>query len=522
MKANFIEALNKALVNSDANISITENGAIGYSTTGKKVLDLNFQIPSLRTLSDQAVIDKFTEAYLEQPTVATLWLFYARDVREGLGERRLFRLCLPFLASKVDKEKIQQFIELIPEYGRFDDLYTLFDNGYKKEVLKFIVKQLSTDQKAYAAGKSVSLLAKWLKSENTSSKESKRLAKEIREGLRLSSKDYRQILSTLRAYIDVTEVKMSAKKFGEIKYESVPSKAALNYKEAFKRHDGERYQAYIDSVNKGETKINASTLYPHEIVNRYGLGRWSSNDRLDPSLEALWKNLPDLVHNDEATLVVADGSGSMTSRVGGDSTVTALDVANGLALYFAQRAKGPFKNTYITFSSHPQLVRVGSGSLYQDLRIAYQHDECSNTNIEATFDLILNTAITNRMKQEDLPKNILIISDMEFDRCSTQNSMDTNYWGYRQERWVDAALFETIKKKFALNGYQMPRLVFWNVNGRTNTIPVRENEMGVSLVSGFSVNILKMVLNGELDPYKNLLKTLFVQRYAPVLDIFQN
>ena len=511
MKKDFISALNDALTNSKGNISITENGAIGYSTTGKKILDLNFQIPSLRTLSEKQIVDKFVEAYLEEPVVATLWLFYVRDVREGLGERRLFRACLPFIAKKVD---VKGLIELIPDYGRYDDIFVLMECGYKKEVMSFIKEQIVKDIKNRKENKPISLLAKWLKSENTSSKESRDLAHEIREGLGLDSKHYRQLLSNLRKYIDVTEVKMSAREFDQIDYSKVPSKASLNYKEAFKRNDKERYQAYIDSVNKGEAKINAATLYPHEIVHKY-MERYCKP--LDPSLEALWKNLPDLVDNDETTLVVADGSGSMTSVVGRDSSVTALDVANGLALYFAQRAKGPFKNTYITFSETPQLVRVGSGSLYQDLRIARNHTEVANTNIEATFDLILNTAVQNKMKQEDLPKNILIISDMEFNDCTTCSS-DKTYYGYRRNP-VRQSLFDELKQRFESYGYKMPRLVFWNVNSRTDTIPVKENDLGVALVSGYSVNIVKMVLNGELDPYKNLLKTLFTERYAPVLNL---
>lgn len=509
---NFMEAINNALVSSKSNISITENGAIGYKTTGKKILDLNFVVPALRKLNDKQVVDKFVEAYLEEPVVATLWLFYARDAREGLGERRLFKVCLPFLAKKV--KDVSKLISLIPEYGRYDDIFVLMDCGYKKEVISFIKSKLTEDMKAMEKNKNVSLLAKWLKSENTHSYKSREIAHEIRQGLGLTSKAYRQMLSKLRAYIDVTEVKMCAKNFKEIDYSVVPSKASLNYKEAFKRNDGERYQAFIDSVNRGEKKINASVLYPHEIVHKYGL-IYGGKKSLDPTLEALWKNLPDLVKGDNNTLVVADGSGSMTSYVGQDSSVTALDVANGLALYFAQRAKGPFKNTYITFSATPQLVRVGSGSLYQDLRIAYQHDECSNTNIEATFDLILNVAIKNNMKQEDLPSNILIISDMEFDCCTTTNAYIRSY----RRGGVNQALFDVIKARFQQHGYQMPRLVFWNVNSRTSTIPVKQNALGVSLVSGFSVNIVKMVLNGELDPYKNLLRTLLVDRYAPILEI---
>lgn len=513
---DFVGALNQTLTDSKHNISVTENGAIGYKTTGKKLLDLNFQIPSLRGLSDEAVYNKFVEAYLDDPVPATLWLFYARDAREGLGERRLFRVCLKFICKKVND--MDAFVRLIPEYGRWDDLFTLVGLGYKKPVMDYIKEQLSNDIIAEQYGKPVSLLAKWLKSVNTSSKESRKIALDTCKALGLTPEKYRKLLARLRAYIDVTEVKMSANQFDKIDYSAVPSKASLNYKDAFKRHDGERYQEYIDTVNKGEAKINASVLYPHEIVHRYqeGSSPWSFNLKRDEdaSLEALWKNLPDLVKGNGGTMVVADGSGSMCNMIPGGK-VSAWEVAHSLALYFAQRAKGAFKNKYITFSERPQLVQVGSGSLWEDLLIAKGHYECANTNIEAVFDLILKTATMNHMSQDELPENILIISDMEFDSCTVDNSYRA--WGGRTEI-QNGNLFKVIENRFRSAGYKLPRLVFWNVNSRTGTIPVKENKLGVSLVSGFSVNIVKMVMDGELDPYVNLLKVLFSERYQPVIN----
>jgi hypothetical protein len=254
---------------------------------------------------------------------------------------------------------------------------------------------------------------------------------------------------------------------------------------------------YIANVNKGEAKINSSVLFPHEIVNKYA---WSLQ-RVDESLEALWKNLPNVVNGDNSTLVVADGSGSMCCRVGGTS-VSAWQVAHALAIYFAERASGEFKNKYITFSSKPRLVNLCGKNLMENLWIANQYCECTNTNIKATFDLILNTAIENKMSQEEMPKNILIISDMEFD-CGTSN----------------VPLFTEIERQYKAYGYELPRLVFWNVNSRTNTIPVTKNKNGVVLLSGFSTNVVKMAMSGELDPYKCLLRTLYSERYQKVIDL---
>jgi hypothetical protein len=482
---------------------LTENGAIGYRTSGKKLLDLNFAVASLRRASEVEIINKFMDAYWEEPVVAMKWLFYARDVREGLGERRLFRTVFNHLA-KDKTEVVKRMIEFTAEYGRYDDLWCLLDTDLKDDVISTVHKQLGEDHKNMHDNKSISLLAKWLPSENASSDETKKYATIIRKGLEMTSRGYRKMLSEMRKYIDVVERKMSAKQWGEINYETVPSRANLIYNNAFLRNDEERRRAYLGALEKGEAKINAGTLFPHDIVHKYVSSGWSNILKsYDATLEGLWKALPNTVKGAENTIVVADGSGSMTCNVGGNTNVTALDVANALAIYFAERASGEFKDKYITFSNRPQLVDFSNAKTLRDkIGIALRHNEVANTNIEATFDLILQTAVNNHMSQEDMPKNILIISDMEFDSAG----------GY----YVNETLFTTIAKKYAAHGYSLPRLIFWNVNSRTGTIPVKENKLGVALVSGFSVNIVNMVMSNKTDPYECLLETLNTERYQPI------
>ena len=507
---SFMNAMQNTL-NDKYNISISENGAIGYRTSGKELLDLNFTVASLRGASEQEIIDKFTKAFFEDKILAMKWLFFARDVRGGLGERRLFRVILKSLIEN-NPEMVIPVINLIPEYGRYDDLWCLLDNQESAKVVYNIVdEQLIEDLYNMKENKSVSLLAKWLPSPNASSQKTKKYAKQIYKTLGLTEREYRQILSRLRKYLDVVETKMSAKNWSEIKYEAVPSKANLIYSNAFLKKDEERRKEYLEKLKKGETKINASTLYPHDIVHKYSGGYCRLGNK-DATIEALWKALPDTVQGCGNTIVVADGSYSMTDNIGGNTTVTALDVANALAIYFAEHSSGEFKNKYITFSERPQLVDFSKAdSLHDKLQIALTYDECANTNIEKVFDLILTTAIKHNMRQEDMPKNILIISDMEFDSCAA--SGDSNMW--RRNR-PNQRLFEIIAQRYADAGYQLPRLVFWNVNSRTGTIPVKENELGVALVSGFSVNIVKMVMSNKLDPYECLLETLNSERYASI------
>ena len=495
----FMDSVEKELINGDMNRSRTENGALGYRTTGKYLLDLNFATASLRKMQPTEITGKFTDAFLDDKLYALKWLFYLRDAREGLGERRSFRVILNHLAN-TEPDIVKAFVKLIPEYGRYDDLMCLLGTECEVYALAAIKEQLEKDLKNMEEGKPISLLGKWLPSCNASSKQTKKNGTVVRTYLGLSEKNYRKILSKLREYIKIVERQMSAKEWGKINYEAVPSRANLIYNDAFLRNDEERRREYLGSLEKGEAKINASVLFPHDIVYKYGC-RFSARTK-DDTLEALWKALPDLVNGDSSTLVVRDGSGSMTwDNLGGG--VKPLDVATALAIYFAERSCGEFKDKYITFSSRPGLVDMANLNTLRDkLMRSYREADCSNTNIEATFNLILNTAIKGHMKQEEMPKNILIISDMEFDVATNGRT--------------DQTLFDSISEKFEEHGYKIPRLVFWNVASRTGTIPVKQNKLGVALVSGFSPNIVKMVLSGELDPYKCLTDQLDSERYAPV------
>ena len=512
----FMSAVRQTL-NNEYNVSVTENGAVGYRTTGKELLDLNFAVASLRKMSDQEVAKRFKKAFCENKILAMKWLFYARDIRGGVGERRLFRVVLKDLVQS-NPEMVVPVINLIPEYGRYDDLWCLLDNAEAAQAVYQIVdKQLKQDWDNMAAGKPISLLAKWMPSINASSAQTKEYGKKLCKALNMTEREYRKALSKLRKYLDVVEIKMSDKNWSEIKYEAVPSRANLIYNSAFLRNDEARRREYLGKLEKGETKINASTLFPHDIVHKYSEVSGWYGGRLkakDAAIEALWKALPNTANDCGNTIVVADGSGSMTCRVDSNSSVTALEVANALAIYFAERSSGQFKDKYITFSENPQFVDMSNcNSLHDKLQKALAHNEVANTNIEKVFDLILTTAVNNHMAQEDLPKNVLIISDMEFDSCASCGN--NSGWGFNRPT---TKLFDVIAQKYAEHGYKLPRLVFWNVNSRTGTIPVKENDLGVALVSGFSVNIAKMVMSGKTDPYECLLETLNSERYAPVED----
>lgn len=499
---SFMSAVKSELDN-EYNVSVTENGALGYATC-QPLVDMNFRVTSYRNRSEAEIVSDYVKALNEDFPLAVAWLFYARDVREGLGERRLFRALIKHLAN-THPQLVEQLLSEIAEYGRWDDLLVLLDTSVNKAVVELIVTQLKSDINAMAENKSISLLAKWMPSVNTSSPVTRAQANILIKAMGVSPRSYRKMLSRLRAYLKVVEVSASANEWSEINYSAVPSKANLKYKEAFLKHDKERREAYLDSVARGDAKINSSAAFPHDIVHKYNMfNYYSSNVKLDATLEEMWKALPDTVLTN--TLCVADGSGSMYTKMDKKSDVLAIEVANALAIYAGQHCAGEFKNTYITFSNRPQLVKLNGKTLLDNLALAKAHNEVSDTNIQKVFELVLQTAIKHQMSQEDLPKNILILSDMEFNSAT----------GYHQP---NKKLFDMLGEEYKRYGYTLPRLIFWNLCGRTNTIPMIQNEAGVALVSGFSINTLNVVMSNARDPWIALAEVLLSERYAKIVEI---
>lgn len=474
--ADFMNALKKNL--DENTFTLTENGALAYATTGSALVDLNFSACS----GKEELEAKFLKAYAENPELVVKWLFYARDVRGGLGMRKLFRDLFMILPEEV-QDKV---IEYVPEYGRYDDLIYIYFHDYNK-AFNIIKNQLMEDLRNYSAGNPISLLAKWMPSNNTSSAETRKQAKILACELRLTDRNYRRMLSKLRKYLRVTECDMSANKWNEIEYERVPAKAFMNYRNAFDRHDHERFDEFVSTG-----KVKTSSIYPFEIFSKV-----KDLQKEDPVLEQIWENLPNADTGN--TLVVADGSGSMTWGNVFGSQATPWDVAHAMAFYFGERAKGCFKNKYITFSALPQLISFNSDmTLLQKVRLAEIHNDCSNTDIVKTFNLILSTAVNNHLSTEDMPKNILIISDMEFDECG-----------------IPVPPLEAIAKRFAKYGYKLPRLIFWNVGNKTK-VPMQKNEEGITFVSGYSIAQCEAIIHGELDPYKNLVNILISDRYNKI------
>ena len=502
------------------NCSVTENGAVGYKTTLQPLVDLNFMVSSLRSRDEEFIVKEFIKAYYESPKYAVKWLFFMRDILVGMGERRTFRICMKYLAES-HAEIAKAVMGLIPDYGRYDDLLVLLDTDLCDDVSCFMKKQLEMDVIAMKEDKPISLLAKWLPSINTSSQESRKCARFLAHKFEMSEQEYRRTLSALRAYGNVVEVKMSASKWEAIEYEKVPAKANLKYDAAFIKHDMERRGEYLFKVFMGDAKLNGKGIMPYEVVHRFLKGNYYNRSSLkdDVLAELMWKNIVEQgFQNDwgfDDCIVVADGSGSMYTHASGSTSVMAIEICNSLAIYFAEQLKGVFHNKAITFSARPQFIDLEKGqSLKEKLEIMMAHNEVANTNIEAVFNMLLDMAISNEVLPEELPKQVLIISDMEFDSASSPE-----IWNSRNEKWnkFTPTLFDIIGKQYKRAGYKVPRLIFWNVCGRTDTIPQVNNEEGICLLSGFSQNAMKIVVNKEKkDPYESLVQVLDGPRYDAV------
>ncbi len=512
----FMSGLNDA-----TNFTLTENGGVTHKTTRSDLLDMFAMGAAYRNRSDADVINLFKNAYAENPEYALKCLFYIRDVRGGQGERRFFRVCMHWLAN-ADADAAKRNLIHVPEFGRWDDLYEFVGTPLEGDAFALMTHQLALD----VSCKTPSLLAKWLKSENTSSAESRRLGALTRQHMGMTSRQYRKILSNLRARINVLERLMSENRWDEIEFDKIPSRAGMIYKNAFARHDIERQKnenvkTYAEFAQDATTKVNAKALYPYECVaeavkvmkpqyrswysfNDYNKSNVDLYDTNRLMVNKYWDNLTDYFNNATFNgIAVVDTSGSMT----GDSASAPINVAISLGLYCAEHNNGPFANNYISFSSRPQLIRTEGVDFCDKVERIYRTNLCENTNIEATFDLLLDTATRPGVKKEDIPKNVLIISDMEFDSATS---------GWRYTSSINSRNCETvmegIAKKWARYGLELPHLIFWNVDARQNNIPML-GQGRVSFVSGFSPSIFETIMSGKTG-YELMMDKLNTERYA--------
>jgi len=427
-------------------------------------LDLFFIAGASRRMQDSDIIVMFERARAENKNLAYKILFWARDARGGAGEKRFFQIVMEHI-SKVYPDDYAQLAIFIPEFGYWKDVFTI--ETPNEDNLNWMEHQLRESANA-------NLLAKWFPRKGI-------WFTAMHKYLKMTPKEFRKILVSMTK---VVETQMCANEWSEITYSHVPSVAMNKHRKAFIKHDSERYAQFIEDVHSGKQKINAGVLFPHQLFQAIEEGQDAS------AVEAQWNALPDyMVDSTERILPVCDVSGSMDGLP--------LDVSVSLGIYISERNKGIFKDAFITFSEFPEMNYL-SGSLFERMRQLSQADWGMSTNLQGTFDLILNSAVRESLPESEMPTKLLIISDMEFDVAVEGR---TN--------------LDAIRLKYSDAGYKMPEIVFWNVDGRMGNVPASSEDSGIGLVSGFSPSILKSVLKGEIySPQQLMLDTVDTARYS--------
>lgn len=448
----------------------TINGMKTNASSMNALVDLFFAIGASR---GKDMTKAFEKAIVANETLALRLLMWARDVRGGAGEREVVRKILTYM-EKNHPAALERILPLIPEYGRFDDLLVFQTQTFKEKAYVIIGDALRAGN---------GLAAKWMPRKGP-------IAVEIRNFFGMSPKQYRK---SLVALTKVVEQDMCAKRWNMIEYSHVPSLAAARYQKAFNRNDPMGYAKYKSKLATGEAKINANAVYPYDVIKS---GKFGGDHAV---MQAQWDALPRYI-GDELVLPMCDVSGSMGCPVGGNDNLSCMDVCVSLGLYLADKNTGPFKDMFLTFSARPSL-NVLKGDLRSKLRQLETADWGMNTNLHAAFDEVLRVAVKGKVKAADMPKYLLIMSDMEFDRCTQ----------------FDDSAMQMIQRKFEAAGYEVPKIVFWNLNARAGNVPVKYNMKNVALVSGFSPSIMTAVLGAkDMSPVSVMLETLNSERYAAI------
>ncbi len=488
----------------EANYTRTLNGAKTHRSTGSACLDFFAVAGGMRYRRPADQIRLFDRAYIETPELAMKLLFHLRDIRGGMGERKLFRTLLRHVAFSWP-ESARKNTEYIAEFGRWDDVLCLLNTPAKIQAVEVIKKQLEEDEAALRRRKAgeedahISLLAKWLPSDNASSPRTRKTAARLISSLGMDQRSYRRLVTSLRARIGLTECQLTRKTPEKINYEAVPAQAMLKYRNAFQRSDGLRFGIYLAEAERSDKLIHAETLFPYEVLRPFfNKGYWCSSEPEGMDvLEQLWNNLPGTIGNVNAISVV-DTSGSMYFSKG---PLTPALISQAMGLYCAERCEGLFHNHLITFESSPHLVEIHGATLRDKLRYIRTLPWGGSTNLEAVFYLILTAAVNSGAKQKELPRVIYIFSDMEFNYCM---------------RNANKTVYENARKIFEACGYDMPAVVFHNVNSWQMQTPVTAHTKGTALTSGAGTHALAHKFDGNITPMDHMLRVLNSDRYAMI------
>ncbi|WP_300366154.1 DUF2828 family protein [Brachyspira sp.] len=468
------------LIKNSFNKTYTHNFSDTNISSLSGVIDLFATMGASRSKTDDELLKYFIDAWRESPELTCKSIMYLRDIRKGIGEREVFRKYINIMIKLNHILTAIEILRTIPELGRWDDIiYIWYDNKENKNISDFtkniILEQLEKDKKS----DNVSLLAKWLPSENTSSKNTRNIARELIKLLNINAKEYRKTLSTLRKKIKLVENNLREKDY-TFDYSQVTSLAMRKYSKAFIRNDEKRYKQFFEDVKLGKVKLNTSTLTPFDIIREIIFCPVEDKKLRREEFDLTWKNLPNIFVDDNLNAIVAcDVSGSMGINLNGEPLICSV----ALAIYIAQLNKSVFHNNFIDFCGNSKMHDISNiNNIVDIVDYILRSSIDMSTNIDSVFNALLDTALKNHVSQEELPKYIIIISDMEFNACDKANKTNFEYW----------------KESFNKNNYKLPTIIFWNVNSSSRIMPALKND-DVLFISGRSQNAIKNIIN--IDKY---------------------
>jgi hypothetical protein len=495
----------------------TWNGANSLATpdlSGQYTGRLSLFFKAIRGVSDEKLYEYFEKSITEDVIDTFVIAFNIRDIRAGKGERSIGNTMMTFLAMN-HQEKFLKVLHLIPEYGRWQDILCFFPKvtpGINSEVSEHVVdivcKQIIRDLSDMNDGKPISLAAKWMPTENDSMDKRFHLVNVICKKLNITPKQYRtEYIGPLRKYLNIVERLMCQKRWGDIDFSKVPSCAMKKLKKAFEKNTPDFFNGWKISLSKGEVKINAKVLFPHEIIREIRMK--CGNNEEDQVLISQWEVMEDEVRKLgilQKSLVIVDNSGSMT-----DNNNLPADIAFAMGILISSIVEGDFHNNVISFHDEPTFFELKDGNIYEKYAQIKNSPVGYSTNLQKTFDLILRKAKECKLKQEDMPDKVFIISDMQYNSIETSVEYGC---GYGRKNNTN---FEEIEEKYLNSGYKRPKIYFWNVNGNIDDFPVSVDDNGTCMISGASPSILKSVFkSGEVSPVQILREVLDDDRYQDI------
>jgi len=461
----------------------TTNGMKARVASGDACTDLFFNIGASR---GKNIIPGFVAALVENEDYAIRIAQWARDIRGGAGERQLFRSILAYLESN-NPDLAIRVMDKIPEIGRWDDLLIKYTNPKLEKYAAGLIKLAIQDGNGLAA--------KWTPRKGE-------WALKLRRYWNMTPKAYRRFI--VDASVTV-EQQMCAKQWDDINFSHVPSLASTRYRNAFYRNAEERFTEYLEKLKAGDTsvKVNAGAVYPYDVLKGATVDTATKIHTIKQ-----WEALTNYI-GDANILPMVDVSGSMLAPAGNSKSVSCLDVAVSLGLYCAEKNTGKFQDLVLTFSANPQLLTL-KGNIIQKMQQLRSADWGMNTDLTKAFDKILGTAVQNQVPASEMPEILVILSDMQFDA-----SQSSHYYLNSPITPFNESALEMINRKYTDAGYTRPQIVFWNLHAHDNC-PVKFDQLGTALVSGFSPSIMKAVLAADFEdftPQNIMLQTIMSDRY---------